>query len=147
MSQWGAFVQPLLQWKSNEYYIFCVCVCSHSYPACNAPYSHLCPLRLYSIFAHYLINGTIFEKNIYSIYYWSENVLFCLQIVTEIFLILTRILWTDFRKILKYRISWKSVKLEPSCSMGTDGHEAFRNFANVAMNICNENQQCAHFLH
>ena len=26
----------------------------------------------------------------------------------------------NFRKILKYQISWKSVQYEPSCSMGTD---------------------------
>jgi hypothetical protein len=31
-----AFLQPLLQWKSNEYYIFWVCVCGLRYPACNA---------------------------------------------------------------------------------------------------------------
>ena len=34
--QWGAFVQPLLQRRNNNYYIFWVCVCSLSYPACNA---------------------------------------------------------------------------------------------------------------
>ena len=28
---------------------------------------------------------------------------------------------TDFRKIFKYKISWKSVKWEPSCSMRVDG--------------------------
>jgi len=39
-----------------------VCVCSRRYPACNAhaPYCHLLPIRLYSIFQHYLINRTIF---------------------------------------------------------------------------------------
>jgi len=38
------------------------CVCSLRYPACNAhaPYCHVWPLRLYNIFQHYLINGTIF---------------------------------------------------------------------------------------
>ena len=45
------------------------CVCSLSYSACyaHAPYSHLWPVRLYSIFAHYLINGTIFVKNLFNI--------------------------------------------------------------------------------
>jgi len=33
---WGAFVQPLLQWKSSKYCLLWVCVCSLSYPACNA---------------------------------------------------------------------------------------------------------------
>jgi hypothetical protein len=41
---WGAFVQPLLQQKSNKYYIFWVCVCSLRYPSRNlhVPYCHLC---------------------------------------------------------------------------------------------------------
>jgi len=30
------FVQPLLQYTINKYYIFWVCVCSHNYPARNA---------------------------------------------------------------------------------------------------------------
>ena len=41
-----------------------MCVCSLRYLACNAhvPYYHLRPVRVYHIFPHYLINGTIFEK-------------------------------------------------------------------------------------
>jgi hypothetical protein len=41
-----------VEWKSNEYYIIWVCVCSIRYPACNAqaPYCHLWPFRLYNIF-------------------------------------------------------------------------------------------------
>ena len=57
-------MQLLLQWKSNEYYTTCMCICSLSYPACNvrAPYCHLWPAPLYNIFPHYLINGTILEE-------------------------------------------------------------------------------------
>ena len=60
-----AVVPTLLQWKSNEYYILWVCVCSLSYPTCNAhvPYCHLWPALLYNIFPQSLINGTIFEKS------------------------------------------------------------------------------------
>jgi len=51
----------------------------------------------------------------------------------------TCIISEDFRKTPKYRLSWKSVQWEPSCSMRTDGRtdkyeEAnglFRNFANT----------------
>jgi hypothetical protein len=40
---------------------YCECVCSPRYPACNthAPYCHLWPAPLYTIFPHYLINVTI----------------------------------------------------------------------------------------
>jgi hypothetical protein len=49
----GAFVQPLLWWKSDNYYIFWVCMCNLVYPTCNghAPYCHLWPTRLYNIFS------------------------------------------------------------------------------------------------
>jgi hypothetical protein len=51
------------EWKSNNYYIFSLSF-TLRYPACNAnaPFCHLLPAPLYSIFSHYLINGTIFEK-------------------------------------------------------------------------------------
>jgi len=54
---WGAFVQPLLPYKSKKYYIFWVCACSFSYPACSAneSYCHLWSVRLYKICPHYLI--------------------------------------------------------------------------------------------
>jgi len=45
---WGAFIQPLSDWKSNKYYILWAYVCSLRYPACNAhaPYFCLWPARL-----------------------------------------------------------------------------------------------------
>jgi hypothetical protein len=83
-------VQPLLQWEKNGYYIFWVCVCTLRYPACNVfvPYCcHLWPVRLYSIFPHYLTNGMIVGKAI-----WSTKCVFwfSLQLLSEIFLILRR---------------------------------------------------------
>jgi len=77
--------------KSNTYYIFwvCVCVCSLRYPVRNshAPYCHLWLARLYRTFRHYLINGTIFGKKVLTIKCVSW---FCLQLLSEIFLILRR---------------------------------------------------------
>jgi len=74
MQRRGAFVQPLLQWKSNEYCtIWKLCICSLRYSACSAqaPYCHLWPAPLYCIILPLLINGTMFEKS-----YWIQNVYF-----------------------------------------------------------------------
>jgi len=45
-------MQPLLQWKSNNYYIFWLCICSPRYLACNAhaQHCHLWPVPLYTFF-------------------------------------------------------------------------------------------------
>jgi len=141
-------LQPLLQLKSNKYYILLVCVFSLRHGACNAhvPYCHMWPVRHYNIFPHYLINGTIFgNKMLLNI----KCVLwFYLQILPVRFLVIRRterdiiknVHWpsykvplflsdfneswtfsTDFRKIPKYISLWKSVKCEPSWSMRTDG--------------------------
>jgi hypothetical protein len=58
-------MQQFFQWKSHNYYIFCVRDCGLIYPSWNAhaPYFRLRPVRLYSITPHYLTNGAIFEKN------------------------------------------------------------------------------------
>ena len=123
---WSAFVQPLMQWKSNKYYIFWVRVCSLMYPACNthAPYCYLWPVWRYHIFPHFL---TIFEKK--KVMEHKRCVLIFATNLSDTFLILRRIrrdiiinvaaspckvllfssdfreTWifsTDFRKILQY---------------------------------------------
>ena len=53
-------MQPLLQCKSNKYYISLVSVCSLRSPQCNAHvlYYNLWPVELSNNFPDYLINGT-----------------------------------------------------------------------------------------
>jgi hypothetical protein len=49
----GAWVQPLLQWKSNKYYLFLVCVCSLRYPACAMLSYVACPtVQYFSTLSH-----------------------------------------------------------------------------------------------
>jgi hypothetical protein len=138
---------------------YCECVCSLGFTACNAhtQYCHLWSGRLYSIFRHFLINGTIFGgKKIY----WPWNVIsldflynfsrkhfsfleemseiwpkMCVGLHVKYSLFLsdfneTWIFSTDFRKVLKYQTSWKSIELEPSCSMQTDGRMDWHDEAN-----------------
>jgi hypothetical protein len=61
------FVQPLLQWGGKKQIVLHITrphVCSLMYIAgsVHALFCRLWPAGLYNIFAHYLINGTIFEK-------------------------------------------------------------------------------------
>jgi len=61
-------MQPLLHRTSIEYYIFWMCVCSLSYPACkaHAPY-YIAVYRLSvstTFFPHYLINQTVSEEKV-----------------------------------------------------------------------------------
>ena len=146
---WSTLAKPLFPCQSNKYYILWVCVCSLMYPACNAhatsSYGHLWPVRLYNIFPHYLINGTIFWKNVI----WYKMWVFWFLYICLTFLILRRIqrdiitnahmpskktfpsFWSDFnktlifyiyvRKIIKYQISLKSAPREPRWSMRVDG--------------------------
>jgi hypothetical protein len=121
--------------------------------ACAVLYCHLWPLWQYHIYRHYLINGTIFGEQItdhelcvfifstafvsntchlkknsaiyyHKCIYWSSYPV-PLSDFNE-----TRAFWTEFRKILKYQISRKSVQWEPSCSMRTDGQTDRRDEAN-----------------
>ena len=102
----------------------------------------ICGLHRCTIFfSHYLINDTIFEKEKFLCTKWL--CWFSLQSLSGTFLIFRRterdmiksVYWshvkyplflsdfnetwiflTDFRKILRYQISWKSVQWDPSCS-------------------------------
>jgi len=108
-------------------------------------YCHLLLDRFYHIFPHYLIQGTVFGKNILntkcmfciSLQIWSETFLIrrivwwdfviCVQKLHIMYLLFLSdfnenwILQTDFGKILKFKFSSKSVQWEPSCSMRMDG--------------------------
>jgi hypothetical protein len=147
MEQWDSFVQPLLQRQSNKYYIFWMYICSLPYAAWNSnvPHCYLWLVPLYNIFPCFPTKSTIFGKELLSItcVFW----LF-LQVLSETFFILRRtgrdmiknVYWsscavppflrdfsetwffsTEFRKILRYQISWKSVQWEQSCSFRTEG--------------------------
>jgi hypothetical protein len=138
-----------------------------SYQACKAQapyYSVICGLSDSTLILHIIAKKPQIKKK-------SLNTkcafLFSLKILPEAFLILRiihrdtstnvrRFPWkvgamffrfqnwpcsTDFRKTLKYQISWISAQWEPSCSMSTDGQTdmtkltaAFRNFANAPKN-------------
>ena len=131
------FVQPLLQWKSG-FYVFWVCICNLRFPEFNAhaPYCHLCPVRLYNIFPHYLINGTIFEgENLLDtkfVFWLSLQLLFetvfiprkLSEIWSKMYIglhVKYRLLLSDSNKswifstngrnIVRYQISWKSVQV------------------------------------
>ena len=46
----------------------------------HAPYCHLCPVPLYHIFPHFLINGTIFGKTVTEHKLWFDLLYeFCVQ--------------------------------------------------------------------
>jgi hypothetical protein len=79
-------VQPSLQRKISKYYIFCLCVFSLRYLACNAHAPrHLWPVQLYHIFPQYLTNRTIFGKTSLNTKFLFR---FYLQYLHEMFLLL-----------------------------------------------------------
>jgi len=129
-------VHTLLQWKSNKHYIFWVFICSLRYQACNphAPYYHLCLVRLYNIFSHYLINGTILEMNMKYVFWFSLTLLSGIflilrrsergmlrqvyQFAFEVSVIFVKFQWnSNFRKIFKYKFSWKYFNFFLNCEI------------------------------
>jgi hypothetical protein len=129
-----------------------VCVCSLRYSACNAhaPYCHLWPGPIFSIFPH---SHKDFRKQLLKMYVLvlstnlSETVFIprrnerdMAQKCTLVFVKGTRysgliLMKSEFSqqifvKILKYQISWKSVQWEQSSSLLTEGRTDRHDVAN-----------------
>ena len=115
---WGAFVQPLLQWKSNKYRTFwvCVCVALSIQHAMRMRHIVICGLSGCAIFFH-IISQTVWfytKKLLYvKCAFW-----FSLQLLSEIFLIR--------RKIQRgfINVYWSSCKV-PAIPVGLNSVERF----------------------
>jgi hypothetical protein len=92
---------------------------------------------VWNIFSSY---GDFFLDFIKKVYCFPRKVSSFLSDFNE-----TWIFSRDFRKIVKYKISWKYIQWDPSCSMWTDMKKlivAFRNFANTPENWITRRQTC-----
>ena len=144
--------------------IFWVCVCSLNYPACNAhaPYCHLWPVQLHSIFpalSHkrhdfrikrvFRFFSTTFVWNIsHSRQNWERDHHKCLSVVMQSVRCSCQILeklWilpTYIQKIPRYQISWKFCVVGAELFVRTDRHDeanshfrGFFFFANAPENV------------
>ena len=103
MQHWITFRQQFffLQWKSSKYYIFGMCVCSHSNQRAYAVlFCYLWPVWHCHVFPFYLKNGTILWEKLLDIkcVFW-----FALKLVSETFLTFTIIKRNEKVKWFRYR--------------------------------------------
>jgi hypothetical protein len=117
----GRVREAIVAVKVIKCYISRMYVCSPRYAACKAhePYFHLRPVRLYCIFPHYLINGTIFGKILQNTkcVFWLS-----LQSSSEIFHILRR---TE-RDMIK-NIYWSPCKVLRKLDFSLQIYEKYSN--------------------
>jgi hypothetical protein len=104
MQYWGAFVQSLLQWNSNKYYIFWVCICSLRCPASKAHEPYFIAICVLSGSTTFFNTISLTERLPNKKLLNTECVMWLsIQHFTEAFLILRRIL----RDIHAHRSSCK----------------------------------------
>ena len=131
--------------KSPKYCIFWVCVYSLCYPVRNAhaPCFHLWPIQPYHIFHVTLLTARFSEESFWAqkgVLIFSTNFLWhlchskkdwaryyipiqtspCKVPVILSYFNQSWIISTDFRKLLKSKISWKYFQWEPRCSLPND---------------------------
>jgi hypothetical protein len=143
--------QTLLLWKNRQFYIFLVCLCSLSYPACKATVTYYiltCGLYVSTIFFHIISQRPTFERkllNITSVFRFFSTTFFLKRFIiprrTERYIIINaqrsshkvpvilvkflmklELYWQVFEKNTQNQISYKSVQWDPSHPMRTDGH-------------------------
>ena len=112
----------------------------------SARYNKICILVFIQIFSETFLILRLIQRDVIKYVYWSS----CKVSVILLVFSWNWIFSADFRKMVKYKISWNSVQWNPSCSMRTNGRTdkptdsqkdmtkliiAFRSFTNAHKNV------------